>query len=83
MVSKFLEKKANPDIPEYKNNLVPIIAAAQNGYLEIVKLLIENGANVDSQTELGYTALELAASNGHLEVVDLLIQKGANLSLED
>ncbi len=45
-------------------------AAAENGYLDVVKLLISKGADVGHKTQ--YTALELAEMAGHSDVVDYL-----------
>jgi len=49
--------------------------AAKNGHLEIVRLLIKNGADVNIVNKEKETALHLAAKNGHLEIVGLLIEK--------
>jgi ankyrin repeat protein len=56
--------------------------AAMNGHLEIVKLLLEHGADVNAKTKegYGYTALHSAASNGHLEIVKLLLEHGADVN---
>ncbi len=45
-------------------------AAAENGYLDIVKLLISKGA--DAQHKAPYTALELAEMAGNAEVAAYL-----------
>ncbi|MGN0936064.1 MULTISPECIES: ankyrin repeat domain-containing protein [unclassified Acinetobacter] len=45
-------------------------AAAENGYLDVVKLLVANGANVQHKTQ--YTALELAEMAGNDDVVAYL-----------
>ncbi|WP_180092604.1 MULTISPECIES: ankyrin repeat domain-containing protein [unclassified Acinetobacter] len=45
-------------------------AAAENGYLDVVKLLVEKGANVQHKTQ--YTALELAEMAGNDDVVAYL-----------
>ena len=45
-------------------------AAAENGYLDVVKLLVEKGANVRHKTQ--YTALELAEMAGNDDVVAYL-----------
>ncbi|OTG84620.1 hypothetical protein B9T33_02230 [Acinetobacter sp. ANC 5054] len=45
-------------------------AAAENGYLDVVKLLVANGADVQHKTQ--YTALELAEMAGHDDVVAYL-----------
>ena len=42
-------------------------AAAENGYLDVVKLLVEKGADVQYKTQ--YTALELAEMAGNDDVV--------------
>ena len=52
------------------------------GHEEVVKLLVEKGADLESK---GYsrTPLSLAAMNGHEAVVKLLVEKGANLKSKD
>ena len=54
--------------------------AAENGHMEIVKLLIANGADVQANDN---DALRDAAENGHYEIVKLLIANGANIQAED
>lgn len=43
--------------------------SSRYGYTEIVKLLLENGADVHADNDY---ALEWSSSNGHTEVVKLL-----------
>ena len=53
-----------------------------NGHEAVVKLLLEKGADVESEDAkfgMGYTPLLLAARNGHEAVVKLLLEKGAEL----
>ena len=45
-------------------------AAAENGYLDVVKLLVEKGANVHYKGE--YTALQLAEMTEHVEIIEYL-----------
>lgn len=47
-------------------------AAAENGYIEVVKLLVNKGANVSYKGE--YTALQLAEMAEQTEIVDYLKQ---------
>ena len=61
----------------------PLSWAAENGYETVVKLLIENGAAVDSVNKNGQTPLSLAAEDGHEIVVKLLIENGAVVDLAD
>jgi ankyrin repeat protein len=46
--------------------------ACEYGYLEVVKLLLENGAQIHSYSDY---ALHWACSEGHVEVVKLLISE--------
>lgn len=59
----------------------PLIYAAFGGYAEIVRQLINKGADVNKKSRDGYTALMWAAHNGHLETVRLLLDNGADDTL--
>eukprot|EP00434_Breviolum_minutum_P013479 symbB.v1.2.011882.t1/scaffold806.1/size231046/9 len=77
---KLLEQKLNqprsPNI-EDANQITPLYAAASNGNLKCVLLLLEAGANQNQgRKDNGATPLFKAARNGHLEVVRFLA--GAN-----
>ena len=54
--------------------------ASRNGHLEIVKYLIENGANIHAENDY---ALRWASNEGHLEVVKYLIKKGTDVHAEN
>jgi ankyrin repeat protein len=55
-----------------------VMYAAKVGDSTILKLLIDNGADVNSQNIAGATALMLASKYGHLNAVKKLIAAGAN-----
>ncbi|RVD90439.1 uncharacterized protein DFL_001404 [Arthrobotrys flagrans] len=65
---------ANATGVEYGNALT---AAAFDGTLEIVRMLLDHGADVNSPD--GW-ALQTAAEQGHLDVVELLVERGANVN---
>ena len=54
--------------------------AAGNGHEEVVKLLLEKGAELESKDKYGKTPLSLAAEMGHEAVVMLVLEKGAEKS---
>jgi len=57
------------------NNLMidyPLHIAINNGNLEIVRLLLDNGAKIQEKT------LDIAAKKGNVEIVRLLLERGAN-----
>lgn len=57
----------------------PLMEAAQEGHLDLVRYLLETNANVHTQTQTGDTALTYACENGHTDVADLLLQFSADL----
>lgn len=58
----------------------PMHYAAKGNNLEIIKLLKENGANIDEQNELGVTPLHWAAfSKNGLKVAEYLVDNGHEL----
>lgn len=52
------------------------------GRIEVVKVLVTKGANVNSRDGIGRTPLHTAIECGYLEVVELLLQKGADVNAE-
>ena len=59
--------------------MTPLHAASLHGHKDVVKFLVQNGANLNSNDNWNCTALHNAAGAGHLQIVDLLCQAGANL----
>ncbi|XP_066257922.1 ankyrin repeat domain-containing protein 50 isoform X2 [Euwallacea similis] len=57
--------------------------AARLGQAQVVKVLLDSGANVDQADIDGWTPLRAAAWGGHTEVVDLLVQHGCQLDSVD
>ena len=57
-----------------------LIDASKNGDLEKVKLLIENGADIEAKDNNGDTALILASYYRYLEIIQYLVEKGANIN---
>jgi ankyrin repeat protein len=60
----------------------PLHAAVHEGHLNIVLLLLDRGASVESRGPLGQTALYMASSCGYAEIVRALIDHGADLNTE-
>ena len=52
--------------------------AAIRGHLAMVQLLLDKGADVDSEDKYNQTALIAAVSRTHTDVVRLLLKRGAN-----
>jgi ankyrin repeat protein len=57
-----------------------LLEASLTGYKQIVKTLIQQGADVNAQGGVYDTALQAAASSGHESIVQLLLDAGANIN---
>ena len=55
----------------------PLWCAAAAGHTQIVKLLVERGASVNSVTKTNSTPLRAACFDGHFEIVKYLVEHGA------
>ena len=61
----------------------PLHAAAEEGQLEVVKMLLGMNADLGQLDEHGRTALMYAAEEGQLSVVQFLVEKGAKVNQQD
>ena len=73
-IGNFLDKKEKEVMAVLESGAALWIASL-NGHTDVVKLLIENHARVNSRGSNGTTALWAAAQNGHTDIVELLDKK--------
>ena len=55
--------------------------ASHYGHLDIVQLLLQNGAAVDHRHNTGLAPIHLASQNGHLDIVQELLDHGTAVDL--
>lgn len=65
------------------DNWTPLHIAANEGYNDIIILLLKEGANIEALTKFNRTPLLLAVLQNQYETVKLLIQKGAQVNAQD
>ena len=66
-----------------KEGETPLHEATDSNAIHVAELLIQKGAPLDIQDEMGWTALHNAAGCGdHPEIVELLLKAGANTQLK-
>ena len=54
--------------------MTPLHMAAEQGNVDMARILLQNGAKTDVQTNLGLTPLMIAVENDHIEVAGLLLR---------
>ena len=62
---------------------VAFLEAASSGHTEIVRLMLDRGADIELANEWGRTALTFSAQNDRLDTTALLIERGANVMATD
>ena len=75
-LSKFAVKTENANINTCEEYALRI--AAEHGYVDIVKWLMEQGVNIHVENE---AALNSACGNGHVEIVKLFVISGADIHI--
>ncbi|XP_041358942.1 poly [ADP-ribose] polymerase tankyrase-like [Gigantopelta aegis] len=69
-----------------KSEKAPIHVAVEEGYMDIVKVLLKHGAKVDlpqAVSKFKVTPLMIASGCGHLPLARFLVQQGATVQLRD
>lgn len=75
-VALLLIEAGHPVDQEDKAGDTPMLDAAKNGLLPVVKALHARGASVSTKNRGGKNALQLALDKGHAEVVQFLLSNG-------
>jgi hypothetical protein len=79
-VTRILNKGTHPDTGMGDGRgYTALQIASFHGHLDVVKILVDRGADVNKADIHGDTALSSAAYGGHVEIVKYLIEKGADI----
>lgn len=83
--SVLLSHGADYQIAEKTTGRTPLFIAASGGHVEIGKILISKGSDINAQPVLSSkdTALTISADKGHCEFVELLIANKAQLDVKN
>ena len=66
-----------------KEGQTPLLAACEQGNIEIATLLMKNGAQINATNKGERPLLNLACAKGNIEIVTLLIENGADINKVD
>ncbi|OWZ12532.1 hypothetical protein PHMEG_00014290 [Phytophthora megakarya] len=79
-----IENDADVDAVSCNDSTTPLMHAVRtNGNLDVIRFLVDSGANVNVSGTRGETSLMYAAENGNEEVVRFLVAKGADINAVD
>ncbi|PTB58087.1 hypothetical protein M431DRAFT_505651 [Trichoderma harzianum CBS 226.95] len=59
-----------------------LCGASGRGHGEIVKMLLDSGADVNMRGKVGGRPLRVASENGHREIVQILLDNGADVDMQ-
>ena len=62
------------------NNIRPMHSAIISHRVDIVRLLLDSGLDVNDRDSKGYTSLHYAANRGKVEIVNILMERGADVN---
>lgn len=71
------------DVNAIVDNYTPLMEAAHRGCVDVVKLLVSSGADVNLKNAFGYTALMVAAGSGNREIVKVILDSGADIDIKN
>jgi len=84
---RYIQQQINARYPVNRdrdsNGNTALLIASDNGFNNIVSILIASGADKEARNNLGQTPLILASIKGHEEVVLELIRSRVNLNISD
>jgi len=70
---------AGADVNTKTNNGWSALGVASDGHIEVVNILLDNGAHIESRDDCGGTLLWSAARNGSVQIIDLLVEHEADV----
>jgi len=82
-VKKMIKKGVDINDDGMARTMTPLICASGHGHVEIVKLLVENGATINFKDPSDRTALNYAVTMDHYEVVEILLKHKADANVID
>lgn len=78
-----LQPNDNQYPPEERSLDMPLHSCAKSGQVDMIRKLLDDGADINARARDCTTPVMMAARGGHLEVLDLLKERGADFGAKD
>lgn len=73
-------ENANEQSSSNNSSILGLACATMDASIEMIQLLVENGANIELSNNQNFTPLMIAISHRQTEIAKYLISKGANVN---
>jgi ankyrin repeat protein len=83
MVRLLVDNGADVNIRSFSGGRSPLSLATLKGQVDIVGVLLDEGANIEAGDKFGATPLMTATEIGSLKLVEMLLDRGANVHGHD
>jgi ankyrin repeat protein len=82
VIQELVKRGANVNVKS-SEGVTPLMRAAFNGQVDLVRLLISSKANLNDRNNDGWTALMFASGQGNIEIVNILLTARADVHIKD
>ncbi len=71
------------DLTATTRGFTPLMSAAWHGRVDMMRMIVKNGADINARDDYGRSAIMLAVSQNKIRAVKFLIEKGADKNLRE
>lgn len=81
---RYLQEKADPNFQNKSYNCwTPLYVAIYSGFHECIKLLLNNGADINMINDKGYAPMHCAMLSRNISTIEILLAHGADPNIQD
>jgi ankyrin repeat protein len=84
-IATFLIVEHSQDVNawDFKRGETPLHVSSRLGHVEISRVLLKHGADIEARDIFYFSALEWATLNGHVELAQVFLEHGADANAQD